>query len=223
MTGPAGRSTGKPADTRRVGGCLWPRFRRCQQDPQCLPVTVGARYRQPVRVQAQRGQHRQVSVDRVGLALPSCGAACGRAAHTRSPAGLRLLHHQRHRHHNHRPRLVPPSRPDPAHALARLRPHRPQPAHPARIRRTAGKQPPPRRHRPPAGPQETPHHPHGAIQATAITTRQDLCAARHISRTHPTASPPSRAATNAQRPHSRHPPKQTQDQFTADTERQSQM
>ena len=53
-----------------------------------------------------------------------------------------LLHHQRPRHHQHRPRLVPPHRPDPAHPVDHLPAHRPQPAHPHRVRR------PPDRHRP---------------------------------------------------------------------------
>jgi hypothetical protein len=50
---------------------------RHQQDPQGFPVAVRARHRQPARVQAQRGQHRQVGVDGVGLsfaaALPAAG------------------------------------------------------------------------------------------------------------------------------------------------------
>ena len=50
---------------------------RHQQDPQGLPVAVGARHRQPVRVQAQRGQHRQVGIDGVGLALPAALPAAG--------------------------------------------------------------------------------------------------------------------------------------------------
>ena len=46
-----------------------------QQDPQGLPVAVGARGGQPVGVQPQRGQHRQMGVDRVGLAAAAAGLA----------------------------------------------------------------------------------------------------------------------------------------------------
>ena len=53
-----------------------------------------------------------------------------------------LLHHQGPRHHQHRPRLVPPDGRHPAHPMARLPAYRPQPAHPRRLGR------PPVRHRP---------------------------------------------------------------------------
>ena len=49
-----------------------------------------------------------------------------------------LRHHQGPRHHQHRPRLVPPHGPDPAQPMAGLPAHRPQPAHPDRLRRPPG-------------------------------------------------------------------------------------
>jgi hypothetical protein len=58
-----------------------------QQDTQRLPVAVGAQRRKPAGVQAQRGQHRQVGIDRVGLALPAPLLA----------AGLLALDHQQAR------------------------------------------------------------------------------------------------------------------------------
>lgn len=48
-----------------------------QQDAQGIPVTIGARHRQLAGVQAQRGQHRQVGIDRIGLALPAALPAAG--------------------------------------------------------------------------------------------------------------------------------------------------
>ena len=56
------------------------------------------------------------------------------AAHRRR---ARQRHHQGHRHHQHRPRLVPPHGPDPAHPVDRLPARRPQPAHPRRLRTPA--------------------------------------------------------------------------------------
>ena len=58
-----------------------------EQDPQRLAVAVGARGGQPVGVQAQRGQHGQVRVDRVGLALPAAGLAVGLFALEHDQAG----------------------------------------------------------------------------------------------------------------------------------------
>ena len=59
-----------------------------QQDPQRLAVAVRARGGQPVGVQAQRGQHGQVGVDRVGLAAAAAGLAVSvaRTRCTSSPA-----------------------------------------------------------------------------------------------------------------------------------------
>jgi len=48
-----------------------------KQDPQCFTVAVGARAGQPVSVHAQRGQHGQVRVDRVGLSFAAAGRAVG--------------------------------------------------------------------------------------------------------------------------------------------------
>jgi hypothetical protein len=62
------------------------------------------------------------------------------AAHRRRAA---QRHHQGPRRQHHRPRLDPPHRPCPAHAVARLPDDRPQPAHPGRI------PDPPERRRPP--------------------------------------------------------------------------
>ena len=88
------------------------------------------------------------------------------------------------------------TRPDPAHAVARLRPRRPQPAHPARIRRPAGRQRPPRRRWPPTGPQQTPHHARGPARGAAITRQQDP--RRRVRQPHtPHASPRTHAATTA--------------------------
>jgi hypothetical protein len=56
-----------------------------QQDAQRLPVAVGTRHRKPARVQAQRGQHRQVRIDRVGLTPAAAPLAAG---------PLALDHHQ---------------------------------------------------------------------------------------------------------------------------------
>ena len=62
-----------------------------QQDAQRLPVAVGARHRKPAGVEAQRGQHRQVGVDRVGLALPAALLAAGLLAldHQQASGGQR--------------------------------------------------------------------------------------------------------------------------------------
>ena len=72
------------------------------------------------------------------------------AAHRRRTA---QRHHQGHRHQQHRPRLDPPHRPHPAHALAGLPDRRPQPAHPGRL-----PGPPARRHHaaPPPAPAPQP-------------------------------------------------------------------
>jgi hypothetical protein len=58
-----------------------------QQDAQRLPVAVSPWHRHPGGVQAQRGQHRQVRIDRAGLALPPALLAAG-CSHsiTSSPA-----------------------------------------------------------------------------------------------------------------------------------------
>ena len=58
-----------------------------EQDPQRFAVAVGARGGQPVGVQAQRGQHGQVGVDRVGLALAAAGLAVGLLALEHQQAG----------------------------------------------------------------------------------------------------------------------------------------
>ncbi len=79
-------------------------------------------------------------------------------------------HHQGHRHQQHRPRLVPPHRPGPAHPMDRLPAGRPKPAHPQRLRGQAGRQRPPRRRRPAAPhPQTPPHQPRPAHRRAAIT------------------------------------------------------
>ena len=82
MSSPASSKAPQPPGLRRAGlGDLLPRH---QQDPQRLPVAVGPRHRQLARVQAQRGQHRQVRVDRVGLAFAAALLT----------AGLLTLEHQ---------------------------------------------------------------------------------------------------------------------------------
>jgi hypothetical protein len=48
-----------------------------EQDPQRLAVPVGARSGEPVGVEAQRGEHGQVCVDRVGFALAATSPAVG--------------------------------------------------------------------------------------------------------------------------------------------------
>jgi hypothetical protein len=40
-----------------------------QQNPQCFAVTIGAGSGQPIGVKAQRGQDREVGVNRVGFSL----------------------------------------------------------------------------------------------------------------------------------------------------------
>ena len=65
----------QPVGLRGAGGGEF--LAGAEQDPQRLPVAVGARGGQPVGVQAQRGQHGQVGVDRVGLAPPAAGLAVG--------------------------------------------------------------------------------------------------------------------------------------------------
>ena len=131
---------------------------------------------------------------------PSAAApAVLRPAHRRR---AHLLHHQRPRHHQHRPRLVPPHRPHPAHALARLPARRPQPAHPGRLRRPPGRQRPPRRRRAAApNPQTAPHQPRHARRRPAITTRHDQPA-------HPrahAAAPPARLRLPTAKQTPRHP------------------
>ena len=65
----------QPVGLRGTGGGEF--LTRTEQDPQRLAVAVRAWGGQPVGVQAQRGQHGQVGVDRVGLALPAAGLAVG--------------------------------------------------------------------------------------------------------------------------------------------------
>jgi hypothetical protein len=48
-----------------------------EQDPQCLTIAVGPRQGEPVGIQTQGGEHREMSVDRVGLALPAARLAVG--------------------------------------------------------------------------------------------------------------------------------------------------
>ena len=80
-------------------------------------------------------------------------------------------HHQRHRQQQHRPRLVPPHRPDRDHAVDRLPARHPQPARPGLLPGPAARQRPPRRRRPaPAHPQTTPHQPRRARHRAAITS-----------------------------------------------------
>ena len=72
----AGQQQGaEPVGLRGAGGGEL--LAGAEQDPQRLAVAVGARGGQPVGVQAQRGQHGQVRVDRVGLALAAAGLAVG--------------------------------------------------------------------------------------------------------------------------------------------------
>ncbi len=75
------------------------------------------------------------------------------------------LHDQRHGQQQHRPRLVPHDRPQPAHALDHLPAGRPQPAHPRRLPRPAGRERTQSSRRTTAqNPQETPHHHGGGIK-----------------------------------------------------------
>ena len=48
-----------------------------RQDAHRLPAAAGARHRPPARVQARRGQHRQMGADRAGPALAAAPAAGG--------------------------------------------------------------------------------------------------------------------------------------------------
>ena len=74
----------QPVGLRGAGGGEF--LAGAEQDPQRLAVAVRARGGQPVGVQAQRGQHGQVRVDRVGLALAR-GGPCGWVARTRARPG----------------------------------------------------------------------------------------------------------------------------------------
>ena len=69
--------------------------------------------------------------DRAEARLPIGGAPpLLRPPHRRR---AHLRHHQGPGYHQHRPRLVPPDGPDPAHPVDHLPAHRPQPAHPHRL------------------------------------------------------------------------------------------
>jgi hypothetical protein len=69
----AGQQQGTSVGLRGVdGGEL---IAGAEQDPQGFAVTVSARNGQPVGVQSQCGQHRKMSIDRVGFALPAPSAA----------------------------------------------------------------------------------------------------------------------------------------------------
>ena len=90
------------------------------QDEQRLPVTAGARHRQPAGVQAQRGQHRACAPTGPGLALAAAPAAGGLLAleyqqsrRRPAPAPARSRSCGCPRCHRHpRPRAPPPrSRP----------------------------------------------------------------------------------------------------------------
>jgi hypothetical protein len=108
------------------------------------------------------------SQDPAKARLPiSAVAALLPAAHRRR---TRLFHHQGPRHHQHRPRLVPPYRPGPAHTMDRLPADHPQPANRRCVPGPPGRQHPPRRRRPaPALPQTAPHQPRRTRRRAAIT------------------------------------------------------
>ncbi len=59
------------------GGRRGPGTRRGSGTGCCLTVTIGRWGGQPIGVLAQRGQHRQVRVDRIGPALAAAGCAVG--------------------------------------------------------------------------------------------------------------------------------------------------
>ena len=82
---PAQQQCPQPVGLRGAGGGEF--LARAEQDPQRLAVAVRAGGGQPVGVQAQRGQHGQVRVDRVGLALPAAGLAVGLFALEHDQAG----------------------------------------------------------------------------------------------------------------------------------------
>ena len=81
----------------------------------------------------------------------------------------RLRHRQGPRQQRHRPRLVPPHGPGPAHAFHRDAARRPQPAHPHRLEHPAGRKPATRRQGPaPEDPQTPPQDPRCPCR-TAVT------------------------------------------------------
>ena len=130
--------------------------------------------------------------------LPLAGLAA--LLHPAHRLRANLLHHQRPRHHHHRPRLVPPHGPDPAHALDRLPARRPQPAHPrppgTPAKTTTPAAPPPgSRPRPAAGAASNPRQ---ARRRPALTCqqptprrpqRQNLTPAKHATATPALAAP----------------------------------
>ncbi len=117
----------------------------------------------------------------------------------RPPHRLRthLRHHQRHRHQQHRPRLVPPHRPDPARAMAGLPAHHPQPAHPGRLGRPPRAERATRHRRAPAQDQAPPpRNPRHARRHPAITpTASHLPAQPPGSAPHRPAKPRQHALT----------------------------
>jgi hypothetical protein len=106
--------------------------------------------------------------DRAEARLPVGGLApLLRPAHRRR---ARLRHRQGPRQQRHRPQLVPPHGPDPAHAVHRHAARRPQPAHPGSLGQPAGRKPAPRRQGPaPENPQTTPQDPRRPRRRTALT------------------------------------------------------
>ena len=85
VSSPRQQQRAQPVGLRGGGGGQL--LARAEQDAQRFAVAVGARGGQPVGVQAQRGQHGQVRVDRVGLALAAAGLAVGLLALDDEQAG----------------------------------------------------------------------------------------------------------------------------------------
>src|SRR5262249_7715749 len=136
----------------------------------------------------------------------------GPASLLRPPHRLRahLFHHQGPRHHQHRPRLVPPHRPDPPRAMAGLPAHHPQPAppgpvpHPPHQHHTPPPPPPPpttNNHPtpPPPHPHPPPHPPNPAPASTATRPASQPPSGKQPRRDpHPPSQPETQPGTPPQ-------------------------
>jgi hypothetical protein len=147
---------------------------RCPLRPESMSLGPGpARDPDPARAPAgllhPADHHRRTrrrSQDPPETRLPGTAMAAVLCPAHRRRAHLR--HHQRPRHHQRRPRLVPPDGLNPARALGHLPAGRPQPAHQRRLPGPPRRQRSPcRRRAPPANTEETPRRPRRRIAASS--------------------------------------------------------
>ncbi len=118
----------------------------------------------------------------------------------------RLRHHQKPRHHQHRPRLVPPHGPRPADAVHHHAAHRAQPADPRRLEHPPGTSRAPRRRRAPPQPADAAAEPSPASQRRHNTPA--IPPRRPRQPTPARSPPPHHASTPARHPPHDQPPRE---------------